>query len=148
MVRIEVSAEISRPVAEVFGYATDPTKVPEWNAIVEENKASEVPLKVGSKVTTRARFLGRRVDSVNEVTELVPNQKYVQKTDKPFPLTLTNLFSAAADGTRLTTILEGEPGGFFKIGEPILVRIAKKQFQAQLDTMKELLEAPTPAEVK
>ena len=38
--------------------------------------------------------------------------------------------------------------GFFKIGEPILVRIAKKQFQAQLDTMKELLEAPTPAEVK
>ncbi|TMF57152.1 MAG: hypothetical protein E6I22_04400 [Chloroflexi bacterium] len=78
MVRIEVSAEISRPVAEVFGYATDPTKVPEWNAIVEENKASEVPLKVGSKVTTRARFLGRRVDSVNEVTELVPNQKYVQ----------------------------------------------------------------------
>src|SRR5438132_12751429 len=94
MVRIEVSAEISRPVAEVFGYATDPTKVPEWNAIVEENKASEVPLKVGSKVTTRARFLGRRVDSVNEVTELVPNQKYVLKTEKTYSIIRTYLISA------------------------------------------------------
>ena len=148
MVRIEVSTEIKRPVAEVFKYVIDPSKVTEWNAIVEENRASETPVRVGTKITSRARFLGRRVDGINEVTELVQNQKYVQKTDKPFPLTLTNLFSAAADGTRLTTILEGEPGGFFKIGEPILVRIAKKQFQAQLDTMKELLEAPTPAEVK
>ena len=148
MVRIEVSTEIKRPVAEVFSYATDPSKVPEWNAIVQENSATDTPIRVGTRVTTRARFLGRRVDSVNEVTELVQNQKFVQKTDKPFPLTLTNLFSAAPGGTKLTTILEGEPGGFFKIGEPILVRIAKKQFQAQLDTMKELLEAPTPAEVR
>lgn len=25
-----VSSEIARPAAEVFGYATDPTKFPEW----------------------------------------------------------------------------------------------------------------------
>ena len=148
MVRIEVSTEIKRPVAEVFSYMLDPAKVPEWNAIVEENRASETPIRVGTRVTSRARFLGRKIDSVNEVTELVQNQKYVQKTDKPFAITLTNLFAAAAGGTKVTTILEGEPGGFFKLGEPILVRIAKKQFQAQLDTMKELLEAPTTAEVK
>ncbi len=45
-------------------------------------------------------------------------------------------------------VFEGEPGGFFKVGEPLLVRIAKKQIQAQLDTVKELLEARTPAEVR
>ncbi len=148
MVRIEVSTEIKRPVAEVFAYMVDPKNLPEWNAIVEEARASETPLRVGSTITSRARFLGRKIESVNQVTEHIANQKFVQKTDKPFPMTISNLCGAAAGGTRVTAILEGEPGGFFKIGEPILVRIAKKQFQAQLDTLKELLEARAPAEVR
>jgi ligand-binding SRPBCC domain-containing protein len=148
MIRFEVSTEIKRPLGEVFAYADDPTNLAEWNSIVEESKASETPVRKGTKITTRARFLGRRVDSIAEVTEHVPNQKFVQMSDKPFPLTITNQFEAAGEGTRVTAILEGEPGGFFRIGEPVLVRIAKKQFQAQLDTMKELLEARAPAEVK
>lgn len=148
MVRIEVSTEIQRPVAEVFSYVVDPKNLPEWNAIVEESRASETPVRVGTKITGRARFLGRKIESVNEVTELVQNERFVQKTAKPFPLTLTNMFATAGAGTKLTTVLEGEPGGFFKIGEPILARIAKKQFQAQLDTLKELLEARSPAEVQ
>jgi hypothetical protein len=57
------------------------------------------------------------------------------------------MFEAAGKGTQVRAVFEGEPGGFFKVGEPILARIAKKQFQVQLDTVKELLEARTPAEV-
>lgn len=148
MVRFEVSTEIKRPVAEVFAYVADPQNLPEWNAIVEEARASETPLRVGSTITGRARFLGRKIESVNQVTEYVVNQKFTQKSDKPFPITISNLFEAANGGTKVTSTLDGEPGGFFKIGEPILARIAKKQFQTQLDTLKELLEARTPAEVR
>jgi hypothetical protein len=69
----------------------------------------------------------------------------VTRTEKPFPLTQTNEFAAEGGGTKVVTTLEGEPGGFFKVGEPIVVRIAKRQFQTQLDTAKELLEARVPA---
>ena len=148
MIRVEVGTEISRPVDEVFAYVDDPTNLPEWNSIVEEATPSETPVRVGTKITQRGKFLGRKIDSVQVVTEHVLNQRIVVKTDKPFPLTITNRFEAAGGGTKLTTIGEAEIGGFFKVGEPIVARIAKKQIQAALDTMKELLEARTPAEMR
>jgi len=147
MVKFEVAVEINRPIDEVFAYLDDPSKTPEWNSIVEEARPSETPVRRGTTISSRARFLGRKIESTFEVVEHVPNKKVVQRTEKPFPFTLTNVFEAAGKGTRVTAVFEGEPGGFFKVGEPILARIAKKQFQAQLDTMKELLEARTPAEI-
>ncbi len=148
MIRCEISTEIRRPVHEVFAYADDPSSWPKWNSIIEEETASETPVRVGTKITQRGRSPGRRLETVSEVTEHVPNRNTVWKMDKPFPGTLTGLFEAAGGGTQVTVIYEGEPGGFFKVGEPILARIVKKQFQAQLDTLKELLEARTPAEVR
>ena len=147
MVKFEVAVEINRPIDEVFAYLDDPSKTPEWNSIVEEARPSETPVRRGTTISSRARFLGRKIESTFEVVEHVPNKKVVQRTEKPFPFTLTNVFEAAGKGTRVTAVFEGEPGGFFKLGEPILTRIAKKQFQAQVDTVKELLEARTPAEV-
>ena len=146
MVKFENSTHISRPLAEVFKYMVDPAKLPEWNSIVEEASPSETPIRVGTRIQQRARFLGRKIDGTFEVTEHELNKRYAFKTEKPFPFTVTNTFEAEGDGTKVVTAAQGEPGGFFKIGEQILTRIAKKQFQAQLDTAKELLEAQVPAE--
>jgi uncharacterized protein YndB with AHSA1/START domain len=146
MVKFEISAHINRPVSEVFKYMADPAKLPEWNSIVEESTPSETPVRVGTRIHERARFLGRKIESTAEVIEHEPNKRFTTKTDKPFPLTISNAFEVEGSGTKVVVALEGEPGGFFKVGEPILVRIAKKQLQAQLDTAKELLEAQVPAE--
>ena len=146
MVKFEISVHINRPVAEVFKYMDDPTKTPEWNSIVDESTPSETPVRVGTRITSRAKFLGRKVDSTFEVIEHDNNQRFVQTTDKPFSFKLSNTFVAEGGGTKVIAAFEGEPGGFFKVGEPILARIAKKQFQAQLETAKELLEAQVPAE--
>ena len=122
-------------------YMDDPTKLPEWNSIVKESKPSETPVRVGTKIQSRARFLGRKIESTFEVMEHEPNERFVSKTEKPFPFKQTLNFVAEGGATRVVGAFEGDPGGFFKLGEPILARIAKKQFQAQLDTVKELLEA-------
>lgn len=146
MVKFEISVHINRPVADVFKYMADLTKVPEWNAIVEEAKPSETPIKVGTKVETRARFLGRKIESTSEITQFELNKRFTQKSEKPFPLSIATAVEAEGGGTKLVATFEGEPGGFFRIGEPVLARIAKKQFQTQLETAKELLEAQVPAE--
>ena len=148
MIRVEGSTEVNRPVKEVFDYLEDQTNLPEWNSLVEEAKPSETPIRVGTKITQRARFLGRKIEAVAVVTEHVPNQRFVLKIDKPFPFTITNRFEAVGEGTKVTQVFEGEPGGFFKVGEPILARIVKKQVEAQLDTLKELVEARAPAEAR
>lgn len=147
MIRCEISIEIKRPVGEVFAYADDPRNWPEWNSIIEEVTVSETPVRLGTKIKQRGRFLGRRLETVSEIAEQVQNQKTVWKMDKPFRGTVTGLYEAAGGSTQVTVIYAGEPGGFFKVGEPILARIVKKQFQAQLDTLKELLEARATAEL-
>jgi uncharacterized protein YndB with AHSA1/START domain len=146
MLRVETSVQINRPVTEVFNYMADPTKWPEWNSIVEESRPSETPLRVGTKIHQRAKFLGRKIESTFEVLEYEPNKRLVNQTSDPFLTKITSTFEPEGGGTRVGAVIEGEPGGFFKLGEPILARIAKKQFQAQLDTVKELLEAQVPVE--
>ena len=44
-------------------------------------------------------------------------------------------------GTRYTQVIEGEPGGFFRLAGPLLERAIKRQFRADLETLKDLLEA-------
>jgi len=50
-------------------------------------------------------------------------------------------------GTKVTATAVAKPGGFFKIAEPVLVRIVKKKGQAELETMKRLLEVRERARV-
>ena len=146
MVKFEISTHINRPVSEVFKYMSDPAKLPAWNTIVEEATPSETPVTLGTKIAVKARFLGRKIDSPSVVTEYELNKRYTNKSEKPFAVTITNTFEAEGGGTKVVAIFDGEPGGFFKIGEPILAKIAKKQFQTQLDTAKELLEAQVPVQ--
>jgi hypothetical protein len=117
------------------------------DSVLESRADPPGPIRVGSKIHTVMRFLGRRIDGTAEVTELVPNRKLVQKTNSPFPVEVTCLAEPTSAGTKVTATAVAEPGGFFKMAEPVLVRIAKKQGQAELQTMKGLLEAREPAKV-
>lgn len=146
MVKIELSLHIDRPVEEVFNYLADPTNLPEYASMFEEARLSERPIRVGTKVHARASFLGRKMESTFDVTEYERNKRFATRTDKPWPLSRTDSYQPDGDGTRVVVVLEGEPGGFFRLGEPIVARIMKKQAQAQLDTAKEILEAKVAAE--
>jgi len=146
MVKVEISLHINRPVADVFKYMNDPTRMPEWNSTIEEATPSETPVKVGTRVRSRLRMLGRKIDGTYEVVELEPNTRVVNKSDEPFPWKAIITFQPENGGTRLVSAAEGELGGFFKLSEPIFARIMKKQLQAQYETAKELLEAQVPAE--
>ncbi len=146
MLKVEISCEIRRPVEDVFAYATDPAKTPEWKTSVFESRAEPVgPMRVGTKIHTVMRLLGRRIESTAEITELVPNRKLVQKTNSPFSVEVTCLAEPTSAGTKVTATAVAEPGGFFKMAEPVLARIVKKQGQAELETLKDLLEAREPA---
>jgi uncharacterized protein YndB with AHSA1/START domain len=146
MIKLEISVHVNRPVAEVFEYMSNPTKWPEWASTTEEATPSETPLKVGTRIRSRVRFLGRKIEGSSEVVEYEPNRRFVLRMDEPFPIKQTTTFQAENGGTGLFTAGEAELGGFFKLSEPILTRILKNQFQAQYETAKELLEARAPAE--
>jgi uncharacterized protein YndB with AHSA1/START domain len=142
MASFEIPVEIDRPVEEVFQYFTDVARIPEWNSMVLEVTPSAHPIHVGSTAKIRMRLLGRSIEATQEVLEYEPNRKVVVRTPAPIAVTDTWLFEPMGAGrTRLTFHSVGEVSGFFKLADPIVARVAKKQLTAQLETLKELLEA-------
>jgi uncharacterized protein YndB with AHSA1/START domain len=146
MVNVEISVNIDRPVEEVFAYLSDVERIPEWNSMVDEVVPSERPLRVGSTAHLKMRLLGRRIEATLEVVELEPNRRVVVMTGAPISVTDTWTFEALGENrSRLIYNTVGDTKGFFKLADPIVARVVKKQLTAQLETLKELLEARAAA---
>jgi hypothetical protein len=55
-------------------------------------------------------------------------------------MTLRYTFEGRPEGTLVTAFLEAEPGGFFKLGEPLLTPIVTRHFKNSLENLKDLIE--------
>jgi uncharacterized protein YndB with AHSA1/START domain len=143
MAKLEISTVINRPVEEVFAVVMNPENTPKWNSgSIEGNKTSEGPIGVGTTYRSVRTFLGQRIEGETELTEYEPNRSYATKSKSgPVPVESRVTFERVEGGTRVTVTLAGEPGGFFKLAEPLLVKLAKRQFEAALANLKDLMEA-------
>lgn len=143
MLKIEHSLVINRPVEEVFEFMTDPEKTPQYESgLLESGLTSEGPVGVGTTYREVRQFLGKRMESINEVTEYEPNSKFGFKTSSgPIPVEGNVTFESVEGGTRVSVIGQGEAGGFFKLAESIVGRMARRQLVADYANLKDLLEA-------
>ncbi len=88
------------------------------------------------------KFLGRRIESESVITEFEPNRKYIWESKSgPFPLKGSTALEQIEAGTRVNATLEGSPGGFFKLAEPLVITMTKRSLQGDLDNLKDLMEA-------
>jgi uncharacterized protein YndB with AHSA1/START domain len=142
---VEESVAINRPPEEVFDYVANPENLPEWSGLVlEVRKETQGPLmEEGARYTTVAKFLGRRFETPFEVTVHDPPRRHTDRsTGGPFSQEYTHIVEEVEGGrTRLTQVSEGEPGGFFRLAGPLLEMAGRRQFRADLETLKDLLEA-------
>ena len=143
MARVEQSVVIERPVEEVWAYLNDCAHDPEWmSMITETEKLTDGPVGVGTVQRSAAKVLGRRIDTTFEITEHEPNRSSrIRPKSSPFPYTGTYEVAPVDGGTRFTWAIEGEPGSFFRLAEPLVVRMLARQLETDLATLKDLLEA-------
>ena len=143
MNEFEVVTVIERPVEAVFAFLVDPSKTADWTpGVTEARQTSDGPVGVGTTVLFIGRFLGRGFESLSECTDYVPNQKFTSKSiSGPIHLEVDNTLQAVEGGTRLATVYRGESRGFFKLAEPVIVRLTKKHFETAAENLKALLEA-------
>jgi uncharacterized membrane protein len=144
---IDVTAqvEIRRPVSEVAAYMIDPRNDPAWiGGVREVRMETPPPLAAGSRVARVAHFLGRRVEYVNEVTELDPARVLDMRSVKaPFPMRVTYSFDAAGAGAGATVVrnrVRGAPGGFFAMFGPLLGPLVRRSVQKDLERLRGVLE--------
>jgi uncharacterized protein YndB with AHSA1/START domain len=146
---IVTSAEIGRPAAEVFAYATDPARFKEWQKGVVgghmdgPDGGTGTPA-VGAKCVTTRRIGGASRLSTSELVQIDPPKTWgVRGTDGPIRAAVDVLVEPLARSrSRLTISVDFTGHGIGKILVPLMVRReARKEMPANMAALKQRMEA-------
>jgi uncharacterized protein YndB with AHSA1/START domain len=146
---IVTTAEIGRPAAEVFAYATDPARFSEWQKGVVDGHmdgptdGTQTPA-VGARCVTTRRIGGANRPSTSELTHIDPPRAWgVRGTDGPIRAAVDVLVEPVTGSrSRLTISVDFTGHGIGKILVPLMVRReARKEMPANMAALKQQMEA-------
>lgn len=143
LIDVETQISIARARAEVAAYARDPDNATEWYANIESARwETEPPLALGSRFAFVASFLGRHLEYVYEVKELVGDERFAMATaDGPFAMETTYAWQATTEGETLMRLRNrGEPSGFSSFLAPIMAPAVRRANRKDLARLKRILE--------
>jgi uncharacterized membrane protein len=141
MIKVEHTVIINRPVPEVFAFVTDPANNVKWQEGLVESRLESQEMGVGAQVTDVRKILGRDMESKLEVIVFEPNKRFMQKViSGPIEFEIIQTFDPDVNGTRLTTLAHGEPGGFFKMASGLVQKQLESQIQGDAERLKKVLE--------
>ena len=142
------STVVDRPAAQVFAYATDPTRFHEWQqGVIDGHLDQPGPPQVGTKCLTTRRIGGASRAVTSELTHIDPPRTWgVRGIDGPIRAAVDLTVKTLTDSTsRLTIAVDFEGHGIGKILIPLLVRRqAQKEMPANIATLKRRIEAQHP----
>jgi len=135
-VDITARVHIARDPETVAAYMTDPANDPVWiGGLRSAELLGEPAVAVGSRVRRVARFLGRRIEYVNEILALDSAQLDMRSVKAPFPIHITYRFEPAADGG--TDVSNHVRGG----GPRLFAPLVRRNVQRDLERLRAVLEA-------
>ena len=149
MPAIVASTEVDRPAAEVFAYATDPTRFSEWQKGAVDGHmdgatdATGSPA-VGARCLTTRRIGGANRASTSELVRIDPPRTWrVRGVDGPIRAVVDVLVEPVTDSrSRLTISVDFTGHGIGKILVPLVIRReARKEMPANVAALKQRLEA-------
>jgi uncharacterized membrane protein len=134
---------IARAPGEVFAYLADLRNLPEWQGSVEEVRPeADGPLRQGSRFAEARKVAGRRVESTLEVATHDPDRELtVRVVSGPVRGSIRHLLEPSGDGTRLRIVGRLEGGGLRGLAGPLLERAARREAEADLRRLKQVLES-------
>jgi hypothetical protein len=142
MATVDHTFTVDAPPAAVFAYLTDPEKATVWQAsLLEAQFSPDPPVRKGTEIHEVRKLLGRKIESTVEVTDFEQDRLFGGRVRSgPVPWHFRYTFEGADGSTRVDFHMEGEPGGFFRLAEPLVVRTVEKQLENDFSTLKELVE--------
>jgi uncharacterized membrane protein len=143
---VTVSVEIACPPGRAWTYLADAERNVQWLDNMESCRwITEPPIAVGSRYEQVAMFLGKQVRTTFEVTELRDGAEIAISSlpGSSFPLTITRRLEAMnARRCRVTEIAGGDPRGFYRVAEPLMRPLVRRNIARAYAKLKRLLETP------
>lgn len=145
MAEIVASIEISRRPEDVFSFATDFSRFPEWQGgVVSARRDADAPLEVGSRAVVTRRVGPRRLARTEEITELRPPRAWaVRGIGGPVTAVAKATIEPLDRGerSRVTIALWFEGHGIGRLLVPLVLRRqARRQLPQNEQRLKEVLE--------
>ncbi len=148
MIRIETSTQVSQPRDRVFDFLTDVDNLPKWQTgVIQSKRLTEGPVRVGFQYEETAKVAFWNLHTVCTVTDLKANERYALQVRSPGPIDCDVNFDLqpVAGCTRLTVNGRGRLKGIWRLLQPVLAGDLRKEAQAELATLRRLLETGQPA---
>ena len=144
-----VSVEVDRPAAEVFAYATNPSKFHEWQqGVVSGSMEGNGEPSIGDHCLTTRRICGSERPATSELVRRDPPRSWaVRGIDGPIRAQVDVTVEPLADTrSRLTIAVDFEGHGIGKLLVPLVVRRqARAEMPGNIAKLKERVEAsPRP----
>lgn len=133
---------IARASGDVAAFAADPANAPAWYSRIASAELLTGPaVAIGSRIRFVARFMGRRMDYVYEITDLVPGERMTMRTaEGPFPMETTYTWEPEGGGTLMSLRNRGEPAGFSRLAAPLIAPAMRRANRQDLESLRRLLE--------
>lgn len=142
MITVTNSVQINKPVEAVFDYVSKSENSPQWQVGLDAVTDVTSEYTVGGRHTEVRTFLGQEMKTTLETVEVESNAKWVGKVvDGPVPYKVEVLYESANGGTKMTTNIEAEPTGFFKVAQGAVQSQLEKNLEESGQQLKSLLEA-------
>ncbi len=142
---VDDSIIINRPRSEVFAFTADPNNIPLYSSnMIEYEQVTEGPMGVGTRDRGAVKVAGKRIDFIDEVVKFEEGERFASRSvESQVPFELDVTYEDAGDGTKVSWHQESPSfGGFFgRLADPLVNRMYAKDVHANLENLKELLEA-------
>lgn len=141
--KVESSVWVDRSPGEVFAYLSDPRSVARWTAGVMEAMAGD-RMATGTTLHVVGHLLGERLESHAEVTHYERDRTLCCKSvSGPVPYWVRLTLDRLGAGVEVTETVEADVR-FFRLPEELVRRVARRQLEHDLATLRDLIEAQCP----
>jgi len=142
MINLDLSTLIDKPVKDVFAFVTNPNNMSKWNsAVVSMTQITPGAVGLGTKFKNVGEVMGRRIEGEMQVVAFEPDSKYgFQMNAGPVQVNVVLNFKTVGTGTKLSLNAQGNPGGLFKLAEPVMAGRVKSMMEENLARLKSVLE--------
>ena len=142
MINLDLGTLIDKPIKDVFTFVANPNNMPKWNtAVVSLQQITPGEVGVGTKFKSVGEMMGRRIEGEMHVIAYEPDTKCgYQVNAGPMQVNLTLTFKTVGTGTKISLNAQGNPGGIFKLAEPVMAGRVKSMMEENLARLKSQLE--------
>ena len=143
MITLRNELDVNRSIDHVFNFIVNVENAPKWQpAVIETRRLTDGPIRVGSQFREVAKMMGRRVETVCEITALEPRVRVAFRGTSNGPISYATTYTLAQRGHGTRIVIEGsfELKGLWRFVERLLQSDIRKESAQELKAMQAALE--------